>query len=70
MVMWFVQKYIQQNTDKFQSIWWTGSSSSLNIVGSAIDSEAVVKLLRVSIDTALSFSNHAGIVVPKSLEGI
>ncbi len=51
---------MQTNTEKFQLILFSRNkvAGSLNVGGTAIKSEPVVKLLGVSIDRALSFSDH------------
>ncbi len=59
---------MQANAEKFQLILFARQevAGSLNIGGTAINSEPVVKLLGVSIDKALSFSNHITLLCQKA----
>ncbi len=60
MLMWFTQNCMQANTEKFQLMLFCRNevARSLNVGGTKIISEPVVKLLGVSTNRALSFSDH------------
>ncbi len=66
--MWFDQNCMQANAEKFQPILFARQevAGSLNIGGTVINSEPVVKLLGVSIDKDLSFSNHITMLCQKA----
>ncbi len=57
MLMWFDQNYMQANAEKFQLILFARQevAGSLNIGGTVINSEPVVKLPGFSIDKAFVF---------------
>ncbi len=66
--MWFTQSCMQANTEKFQLILFCRNevAGSLNVGGTAINSEPVVLLLEVYIDRALSFSDHITLLCQKT----
>ncbi len=66
-LMWFTQNYMQADTEELQLILFSSheASGSLNVRGTAINSEPVVKLLGLSCDRDLSFSDHITLLCQK-----
>ena len=66
--MWFSQNSIQANPDGFQLVLFNREevAGSLNAGGLDINSEPVGKLLGVSIDRALTFSDHISLLCQKA----
>ena len=62
---WFHDNYLRANSDKSHVMLTTGNKQKINVKGSRISNEKIVKLLGVTVDNKLSFEPRLNLVCKK-----
>ena len=59
---WFHDNYLKANSGKSHVMLTTDNKLKINVKGSPISNEKIVKLLGVTVDNKLSFESHLNLV--------
>ena len=62
---WFHDNYLKANSGKSHVMLTTDNKLKINVKGSPISNEKIVKLLGVTVDNKLSFESHLNLVCKK-----
>ena len=62
---WFHDNYLRANSGKSHVMLTTDNKQKINVKGSPISNEKIVKLLGVTVDNKLSFEPHLNLVCKK-----
>ena len=62
---WFHDNYLKANSGKSHVMLKRGNKQKINVKGSPISDEKIVKLLGVTVDNELSFEPHLNLVCKK-----
>ena len=62
---WFHDNYLKANNGKSHVMLTRGNKQKINVKGSPISDEKIVKLLGVTVDNELSFETHLNLVCKK-----
>ena len=65
LFQWFYDNYLKANSSKFHALLTVDNKLKINIKGSLISNEKMVKLLGVTADNKLSFEPHLNLVCKK-----
>ena len=62
---WFRDNYLKANSGKSHIMLTADNKLKINVKGSLISNETILKLLRVTVDNKLSFEHHINLVCKK-----
>ena len=62
---WFHDNYLEANSGKSHVMLTIGNKLKINVKGSPISNEKIIKLLGVTVDNELSFEPHLNLVCKK-----
>ena len=65
LFVWFHDNYFKANSDKSHVMLTTDNKQNINVKGSPISNEKIVKSLGVTVDNKLSFEPHFNLVCKK-----